>query len=141
MIIPVPSSSAPLDFTSMDTTAGMTLSTSCGIVTLPLRTAAPGEALLSWMTAFPALLLPLLSAIAVTPAPMAPPISAATTATGSQARKRPGVRVSDGAPPGMVGSTGGDGYVNGLAGVAVPRGGVVPLGPAAGDGGAHAGGG
>ncbi len=90
MIIPVPWSSLPPDFTSIDTTAGMTLSTSCGMVTLPLRTAAPGVALPSWMTDVELLPLPFWSAIAVTPAPIAPPIRAATRATGSQARSLPG---------------------------------------------------
>ena len=47
--MPVPSSSLPFDLTSMETTEGITLLTSCGMVTLPLRTAAPGAALLSWM--------------------------------------------------------------------------------------------
>ena len=103
MIIPVPSSSLPLDFTSMETTEWITLSTSCGIVTLPLSTAAPGAALLSWMVTLPPLpSLLLLSARAVTPAPMAPPIRAATIATGSQARILPGVRRPEpgGAEPG-----------------------------------------
>ena len=49
MIIPVPWSSLEPDFTSIETTAGITLSTSCGMVTLPLSTAAPGAAALSWM--------------------------------------------------------------------------------------------
>ena len=79
MIMPVPSSSLPFDLTSMETTEWITLSTSCGMVTLPLSTAAPGAALLSWMvTLAPPLPLLLLSARAVTPAPMAPPMRAAT---------------------------------------------------------------
>ena len=45
--MPVPSSSLPCDLTSMETTAGITLLTSCGMVTLPLSTAAPGVAPLS----------------------------------------------------------------------------------------------
>ena len=49
MIMPVPSSSLWLAFTSMETTAGMTLFTSSGMVTFPLSTAAPGEAVLSWI--------------------------------------------------------------------------------------------
>ncbi len=93
MIMPVPSSSAPFDLTSIDTTAGITFCTSCGMVTLPLNTAAPGVALLSWMvTAEPPLPL-LFPASAVTPAPTPPPMTAATTATGSQVRTRPGVRL------------------------------------------------
>ena len=47
MIIPVPSSSLPCDLTSIETTAGITLLTSSGMVTLPLSTAAPGVAPLS----------------------------------------------------------------------------------------------
>ncbi len=109
--MPVPWSSFPLDLTSIDTTAGITLSTSCGMVTLPLSTAAPGAAVLSWMMVLP-LPLPLLSsARAVTPAPMAPPTRAATSATGSQVRIFPGVRGpgrgGPGWPPGTVGSEGG----------------------------------
>jgi hypothetical protein len=86
MIMPVPSSSSPCDLTSMETTAGMTLLTSCGMVTLPLSTAAPGVAPLSW-TVRPAFeLLLLWSARAVTPAPTRAPTTAATSATGSQIR-------------------------------------------------------
>ncbi len=90
--MPVPSSSFPFDFTSMETTAGMTLLTSSGMVTLPLRTAAPGAALLSWMVTLEPLPPLLLFARAVTPAPMPPPTRAATITTGSQARTLPGVR-------------------------------------------------
>ena len=86
--MPVPSSSLPWDFTSMETTAGITLFTSCGMVTLPLSTAAPGVAPLSWMVTPSLLPLLLLSARAVTPAPTAPPMRAATRATGSQTRDR-----------------------------------------------------
>src|ERR1700732_3409621 len=90
MIMPVPWSSVPFDFTSMETTDEITRLTSCGMVTLPLSTAAPGAALLSWMMDFE-FPLPLLSASAVTTAPMAPPASAATIATGNQDLNRPGV--------------------------------------------------
>ena len=88
--MPVPSSSLPFDFTSMETTEWMTLLTSSGMVTLPLRTAAPGAASLSWMVTLEPLPLSLLSARAVTPAPMPPPMRAATMTTGSHARTRPG---------------------------------------------------
>src|SRR5271157_1801665 len=111
MIMPVPSSSLPPDLTSIDTTAGMTLSTSWGMVTLPLSTAAPGDALLSWIVTPGELPLPLWSAMAVTAAPTAPPMSAATRATGSQVRNRPDPLVvpDDGvSAPVRVGS-GGDG--------------------------------
>ena len=101
--MPVPWSSLPFDLTSMETTAGITLLTSCGMVTFPLRTAAPGAALDSWMVTLEPLSL-LLFARAVTPAPMAPPTRAATRATGSQERSLPGDRrpelAGDGAPPG-----------------------------------------
>src|SRR5215469_12097719 len=144
MIMPVPSSSLLFDLTSIETTAWMTLSTSCGMVTLPLSTAAPGAALLSWITALPALsllLLLLLSASATTPAPTPPPMSAATSATGSQERKRPGAPgAGGGAIPGTVGSTGGAGYVNGFAG-GVPAGRVEPIGASAGGAGGQDGGG
>src|SRR5579863_4749506 len=145
MIIPVPSSSLPFDFTSIETTAWMTLSTSCGMVTLPLSTAAPGAAPLSRMTGLPALFV-LLSARAVTPAPTPPPMTAATSATGNQERKRPGAPGGaggggGGAIPGMVGSTGGGGYVKGLAGEAASMGGAAPGAAAASAGGVHGGGG
>ena len=104
--MPVPSSSSPFDLTSMETTEWITLFTSCGMVTLPLSTAAPGAALLSWMVTLGLPLpLPLLSASAVTPAPMAPPTSAATIATGSQARNLPGVPRP--APGGVAAGVGG----------------------------------
>ena len=47
--------------------------------------------LLSWMVTLSPPPLLLLFASAVTPAPMPPPMSAATMATGSQARTLPGV--------------------------------------------------
>ena len=93
--MPVPSSSSPFDFTSIDTTAGITLLTSCGMVTLPLRTAAPGAALLSWMVTFEPPLLLSWSAMAVTPAPIAPPTRAATSTIGNQVRNLPGPRPPD----------------------------------------------
>ena len=103
MIMPVPWSSFPLDFTSIDTTAEMTLFTSSGMVTFPLSTAAPGVALLSWIVTPPESLL-LLSASAVTPAPTRPPMRAATSATGTQRRAPPprafaGVGAGAKAPP------------------------------------------
>ena len=85
MIIPVPSSSLPPALTSMETTAGITSLTSWGMVTLPLRTAAPGAELLSWMvTLSPPLLL--WSTKAVTPEPTSAPMTAAMTATATQRR-------------------------------------------------------
>src|ERR1017187_4193416 len=85
MIIPVPSSSLPPALTSMETTAGITSLTSWGMVTLPLRTAAPGAVLLSWMVTLSPLLL-LWSTNAVTPAPTKAPTTAAMTATATQRR-------------------------------------------------------
>ena len=130
MIMPVPSSSLWLAFTSMETTAWITLFTSSGMVTLPLSTAAPGEAVLSWIVTPFALPLELSSAMAVTPAPTPAPIRAATSATGSQPRHpRPLAEVAEvagaggrGPPPdGIVGSTGGGGYAKGTAGVGRQR--------------------
>src|ERR1700679_3869840 len=86
MIMPVPSSSSPPALTSMDTTAGVTSLTSWGMVTLPLRTAAPGAELLSWMVTLSPPLLLFRSAKAVTPAPTSAPMTAATTATATQRR-------------------------------------------------------
>ena len=85
MIMPVPWSSEPWDFTSIETTAGRTFCTRDGMVTLPLKVAAPGEALLSWITVEVG--DPLLNR-AVTPAPTAPPMRAATAAIASQPRPR-----------------------------------------------------
>src|SRR3974390_1799723 len=89
MIMPVPWSSLDPDLTSMETTAWMTLSTSCGMVTLPLSTAAPGAALLSWMVTPPELVAPVPDTATPTPAPMPAPITAATMATGNQIRMPP----------------------------------------------------
>ena len=105
--MPVPSSSLPPDFTSIDTTAGMTLSTSWGMVTFPLSTAAPGDALLSWIVTPVPPLLPLWSAMAVTAAPTTPPMSAATRAIGSQVRNRPEVPPVAPGPARRLGSGGG----------------------------------
>src|SRR6202050_528395 len=140
MILTVPSSSFPFDFTSMDTTAGMTLLTSSGMVTLPLRTAAPGAVLLSWMVTLDPLLSLLLSDRAVTPAPMPPPTRAATITTGSQVRILPCLPRLEpgGVDPGYVASPDG-GYENGTAtGVTAV---VGPLSVAAGGGAPDAGGG
>ena len=104
MIIPVPSSSSVEDFTSIDTTAGRTFFTSCGIDTLPLSVAAPGVAVPS-STVTPELLP--LSVAAVTPAPTPAPMSAATTATRIQPRARRGpveLPLAGGPPPGGYGN-------------------------------------
>ena len=69
------------------------------MVTFPLSTAAPGAASLSWIVTLSPVPL-LLSARAVTPAPMAPPMRAATIATGNHARSRPGVLRPELEPPG-----------------------------------------
>src|SRR5581483_9864899 len=85
MIMPVPWSSLPWDLTSMETTEGSSFLASWTTLTLPLRTAAPGAALLSWMVT-PELSELLLSARAVTPAPTRAPMRAAMMATGTRGR-------------------------------------------------------
>src|ERR1019366_10482401 len=103
MIIPLPSSSSVAVWTSIETTAGSSLSTSFGTL-MPPSMAAPGDALPSLMVAI-VVELPLLSVNAVTPTPTPAPIRADPTAT----RNQPLPRRFSGGPVGPSGGLGGVG--------------------------------
>src|SRR5580692_12208591 len=93
------------------------------MVTLPLRTAAPGAELLSWMVTLSPLLV-LWSTKAVTPEPTKAPMTAATTATATQ--RRPLFSLGSVVAIGAVGGGGKPSVV------AEPNGGVAGPGGAAG---------
>ena len=150
MIIPVPWSSSPSFFTSIETTAGRTSSTSLGIDTFPLIVAAPGVAFPSRMVNVEVVPEPLVPAAQVTMAPTAPPINAATTATASQVQAEAARRAGPGAvaspegaasgargypgPPGP-GATRGVGAVSGAAASPTPPAGPAPADAGIGHGG------